>query len=112
MFTPADPMRRLSVLSLNVLLIGLVYSQHALGQVKTQSPQREPADEVVRVTTELVQTDITVVDKQGRFAKGLNADDFELRVDSKLQPPSFFEEVTSGSLEEEKQLTANPIAAA
>jgi hypothetical protein len=62
--------------------------------------------DVVRVKTELVQTDISVVDKRGRFVSGLTADDFELRVDSKLQPLSFFEEVTTGSVDEEKQLTA------
>jgi VWFA-related protein len=99
-------MRILSVLSLSVLLIGVVYSQRVLGQVKTQTPQREQTDDVVRVKAELVQTDITVVDKQGRFVAGLGANDFELRVDSKLQPLSFFEEVAAGSVEEEKQLTA------
>ena len=96
-------MRRFSVLSLSVLLIGLVCYQQASGQVKKQ---REQTDDVVRVKTELVQTDITVVDKRGRFVEGLRADDFELRVDSKLQSLSFFEAVATGSVEEEKQLTA------
>lgn len=99
-------MRTFSVLCLNVLLISLVCSQQMLGQEKTQTPQREQVDDVVRVKTELVQTDISVVDKHGRFVAGLNANDFELRVDSKLQTLSFFEEVTTGSFEEEKQLTA------
>jgi hypothetical protein len=72
-------MRILSVISLHVLLIGLVCSQQTLGQVKSQTPQREQADDVVRVKTELVQTDITVVDKRSRFVEGLSADDFELR---------------------------------
>src|SRR5436190_23789843 len=99
-------MRIFSVLSLNVLLIGLVCSQEMLGQTKTRTPKPKQPDDVVRVKTELVQTDITVVDKQGRFVEGLSADDFELRVDSKLQSLSFLDEVTSGSAEEEKQLTA------
>ena len=99
-------MRIFSVLSLHVLLIGLVCSQQTLGQVKSQTPQREQTDDVVRVKTELVQTDITVVDKRGRFVEGLSADDFELRVDSKLQTLSFFEEVAAGSVEEERQLKA------
>ena len=99
-------MRVFSVFSLTVLLIGLGFSQQIPGQVKSQIPQREQTDDVVRVKTELVQTDITVVDKQGRFVEGLRADDFELRVGSKLQPLSFFEEVTTGSSEEEKQLIA------
>jgi VWFA-related protein len=85
-------MRRFTILCLCVLLS----SQQLLAQ----------SDDVVRVKTELVQTDITVVDKQGRFVSGLSANDLELRVDSKLQPLSFFEEVTAGSVDEEKQLTA------
>ena len=89
-----------------MLLIGLVSSQPLHGQVKTRTPQGEEVDDVVRVKTELVQTDITVVDKHGRFVDGLNAGDFELRVDSKLQSLSFFEEVAAGSVDEEKQLTA------
>ena len=82
-------------LFLNVLLIVLLASQPLLAQ-----------DDVLRTKTELVQTDITVVDKRGRFVDGLRADDFELRVDSRLQPLSFFEKVAAGSVDEEKQLTA------
>lgn len=94
-------MRVFTGFSLNVLLIVLVCSQQILGQGKTQA-----SDDVVRTRTELVQTDVTVVDKRGRFVEGLSADDFELRVDSKLQPLSFFEQIATGSVDEEKQLTA------
>ncbi len=84
-------MRRIIGLFLSVLLS----SQQVLAQ------QDQP-DDVVRVKTELVQTDITVVDKRGRFVSGLSANDLELRVDSKLQPLSFFEEATAGSVDEER----------
>ena len=94
-------MRVFSAFSLNLLLIGLLSSQQIVGQVKTPAP-----DDVVRTRTELVQTDVTVVDKSGRFVEGLSAEDFELRVDSKLQSLSFFEQVRAGSIDEEKQLTA------
>lgn len=94
-------MRVISVFFLNLLLIGIVSSEQILGQSKTQAP-----DDVVRIKTELVQTDVTVVDKRGRFVDGLSAEDFELRVDSKLQSLSFFEQVRAGSVDEEKQLTA------
>src|SRR6185369_4126636 len=89
--------QRVSGLLLYVLLICVV-----TGQVKSQVQ----SDDVIRVKTELVQTDVTVVDKRGRFVGGLRADDFELRVDSKPQSLSFFEEIATGSIEEEKQLTA------
>jgi len=71
-----------------------------------KQPQIGPGDEVVRVRTELVQTDLTVVDKRGRFVEGLKLEQFELRVDNKLQPLSFFEQVATGSAAEEKQLAA------
>src|ERR1041385_7804220 len=92
-------MRRLSIL----LLFLLVSAREMPGQVKSQQDQ---AEGVVRVKTELVQTDVTVVDKRGRFVDGLTADDFELQVDSKPQPLSFFEKVIAGSEDEAKQIAA------
>ena len=65
-----------------------------------QQPQKPQSDDVLRVTTDLVQTAITVVDKNGRFVEGLNRDQFELLVDGKPRPISFFEQVTSGSARE------------
>jgi VWFA-related protein len=87
---------RFSVFLLGVLLIGVVSAQRLHAQ----------QDDVIRVKTELVQTDVTVVDKRGRFVNGLRKDDFELRVDSKVQPLSLFEEVLAGSVDEEKQIAA------
>ncbi|HEX3250157.1 MAG TPA: hypothetical protein VHS05_12070, partial [Pyrinomonadaceae bacterium] len=86
-------MRKFYLFSLSLLVLGLISSPQVLAQVKTQKAQREQPDDVVRVKTELVQTDITVVDKRGQFVAGLSADDFELRVDSQVQSLSFFEEV-------------------
>jgi VWFA-related protein len=83
-------------------LIGLLSAQQLFAQVKTQTPP----DDVISVKTELIQTDLTVVDKRGHFVDGLTANDFELRVDSKPQSLSFFEKVAAGSVDEEKQLTA------
>ena len=74
-----------------------------------QQPQKPPSDDVLRVNTELVQTAVTVVDKDGHFVEGLNADQFELVVDGKPRPISFFERVTSGSARE-AQLSARPNA--
>lgn len=71
----------------------------------TQTPPRKPPDDVVRVYTELVQTDVMVFDKQGRFVDGLTKENFELRIDGKPRPIQAFEKITAGS-DEESQLAA------
>ena len=55
-------MRKFHLFSLSLLVLGLISSPQVLGQAKPQKAQREQPDDVVRVKTELVQTDITVVD--------------------------------------------------
>ena len=76
-----------------------------------QQPAKPPADDIVRVNTDLVQTAITVVDKNGHFVDGLDRGQFELTVDGKPRPISFFERVTAGT-DREAQLTTrnNPEA--
>src|ERR687896_1399340 len=71
----------------------------------TQTPPPKSPDEVVRVYTELVQTDVMVFDKQGRFVKDLTRDNFELRIDGKPRLIEAFELITAGS-DEESQLAA------
>ena len=95
---------RISARHLLLLVSGvLLLTLKAFGQQPTAVP---PADDIVRVNTELVQTDVTVVDKQGRFVSGLKPEQFELRVDGRSQPLAFFEQVAAGSSQEEKQLAA------
>jgi VWFA-related protein len=65
-----------------------------------QQPQKPDAGDVIRINTELVQTAITVLDKGGHFVDGLSRDQFELLVDGKPRPISFFERVTAGSARE------------
>ncbi|HKE60518.1 MAG TPA: VWA domain-containing protein [Pyrinomonadaceae bacterium] len=69
----------------------------------TSRPQQE---EVVRVYTDLVQTDVMVFDKEGRFVNGLTKDNFELKIDGKVRPIQSFEQITAGSRDEETQLAA------
>lgn len=78
----------------------------APAQKKTPPRLLDQVDDVVRIATELVQSDVTVVDKQNRFVDNLRADQFELRVDGKKQPIVFFERVSAGSAAEQKQLSA------
>jgi len=76
--------------------------------VISQTPQSPPeqAETVVRINTQLVQTDVMVFDKQGKFVTGLRPQDFELHIDGKPRPISFFELVSTGSANEESQLAA------
>jgi VWFA-related protein len=76
----------------------------------TQEPQK-PADDVIRVTTELVQTGVVVVDKQGRFVEGLKPEQFTLKVDGQPVVPAFVEHVIAGSMREDKleKSAANPV---
>ena len=79
----------------------------------SQEPQK-PADDVIRITTELVQTGVVVVDKQGKFVEGLKPEQFLLKVDGQPVTPSFVEHVIAGTRREEKLETsgAKPGAAA
>ncbi|HKG14475.1 MAG TPA: VWA domain-containing protein [Pyrinomonadaceae bacterium] len=54
----------------------------ARGQGQTKSP-RQPDEEVVRVSTSLVQVDAVVVDKDGRVVTDLRPEDFRLVEDGK-----------------------------
>jgi VWFA-related protein len=92
-----------------VLLNALFASGVRVPAVSAQAPQPKPAtqaEDVVRIKTELAQTDVTVLDKNNRFVGGLRADQFELSIDGKQQPISFFEQVTAGSAGEATQLQA------
>jgi VWFA-related protein len=76
------------------------------GAAARQQPKPAEADDVVRVTTEIVQTDVSVFDKGGKFVDNLKRDQFELKVDGRVQPISFFERVVAGSVNEDAQLAA------
>ncbi|MGH9881775.1 MAG: VWA domain-containing protein, partial [Pyrinomonadaceae bacterium] len=72
----------------------------------TEKQTPAEADTVIRVNTELVQTDVMVFDKKGRFVEGLQPEQFELSVNGKPQPISFFESVVTGSKKEVASLRA------
>jgi len=90
-----------------VLAFFLLARIPAAGQTQNP-PQNQPGDqdEIIRVNTELVQAAVTVLDKQGHFVEGLEREHFELKVDGKPQPISFFERVQAGSASEEALMAA------
>lgn len=67
---------------------------------QTQTPKPLEEEDVVRITTEIVQTDVMVFDKDGRFVNGLKPEQFQLLVDGKPQPIAFFESVVTGGKNE------------
>jgi VWFA-related protein len=72
----------------HLLLSLVIVSPVALAQ--TPEPREQKPDDVVRVFTELVQTDVMVFDKQGHFINGLTKDNFELKIDGQVRPIQFF----------------------
>lgn len=92
--------------SLPLLLLFILATWSATSaQTPTPSPTPKSQDDVIRVFTELVQTDVMVFDKGGKFVNNLTAKDFELRVDGKPRTIQSFEQITAGS-DEESQLAA------
>ncbi|MGH9931342.1 MAG: VWA domain-containing protein, partial [Pyrinomonadaceae bacterium] len=95
-------------LSIGALLILSAFCPINSGQTPKQKPSSQglerkldeqsqgQTDEVVRIRTELVQTSVVVLDKRGKFVDNLRADEFELRIDGKPYPVSFFERVVNG----------------
>ena len=81
---------------LYTLLFTLLCSQVTYSQQQPKPTGSE--DDVLKINADLVQTGITVLDKQAHFVDGLRREDFELRVDGRSVPISFFENIVTGSL--------------
>lgn len=94
--------RRMFVNAFALLLALSAGWANARAQEQTKPRQQEPArdEEVVRVSSDLVQADVTVLDSKGHFVRDLRAEQFDLFVDGRPQPLSFFEFVRAGSTEE------------
>ncbi len=93
------------------VLVLLALSSPLYGQTPSPTPQ-QPADDVIRINTELVQTDVMVFDKKGQFVGGLGREQFELIVDGKPQPLAFFEQVKAGTSKEERIRSTEKAASA
>src|SRR5882724_9597574 len=59
------------------------------------SQQESPAEDVVRISTSLVQTDLVVTDKNGQVIPDLKVDDFKIFENGKKQEIKFMEFVSS-----------------
>ncbi len=79
---------RLGIFTLRSLVLAALVSAFLISTAAGQ-------DEPIAINTDLVQTDVTVVDKDGRFVNGLKPDQFELRIDGKPTKIDFFEQINS-----------------
>ena len=80
------------LLSFCIFLPALAQTQTQNKPAAPQQPPQKPADdqdEVVKITTNLVQVD-AVVTKDGKMVTNLTADDFELYEDGKKQEITSF----------------------
>ncbi|MFN2576122.1 MAG: VWA domain-containing protein [Pyrinomonadaceae bacterium] len=93
-----------------VFFCALLFAPEIYAQTKPQKPAEQ--DDVIRVSTELVQTDVMVFDKNNHFVDGLTGEQFALKVDNKPAPISFFERVTSGKESTARNSTASAASSA
>ncbi len=73
-----------------VLAILLLLSL-ALGAYAQKKAQKPDEDKPIRISTELVQVDAVVTDKNGQIVRDLTKDDFDIYESGKKQVVSFFE---------------------
>ncbi len=77
-------MKRSFLPSLLALMLTVISVQFASAQTATPTPQND-TDDVVKITTKLVQVDVVVRDKKGNQVPQLGVGDFELLQDGKVQ---------------------------
>jgi VWFA-related protein len=87
---------------LSLLALGLP----VWGQTQTPPPSQQ-SDEVLRINTELVQTDVMVFDRRGQFVDGLKPEQFVLTLNGHTKDVSIFERVNAGSSSEVAQINSS-----
>ena len=79
----------------------ILFPTQIFGQTKPEQqpspPPRGDADDVIKFETSLVQSDVMVFDKNGRFVDGLKPEQFQLKINNIPREISFFERFTSGA---------------
>ena len=73
-----------STFLLTFLLLARISAQTPVSAVKP-GQEKPDEDDVVRITTSLVQLDVTVMDKDGRQVTDLKAEDFEILEENRIQ---------------------------
>ena len=97
-------LRKATLILLILALAQVVFPQQ---QPQKPNPQKPDDDQPIRITTDLVQMDVVVTDKNGRIVKDLTRADFELFENNKKLPISFFEFVDAGKSRQPGQQLAD-----
>jgi VWFA-related protein len=78
----------------------------------SQTKPEPSAEDVIKFETSLVQTDVMVFDKNGRFVDGLKPEQFQLKINNSAREIAFFEMIRSGGVtttrEEQNSNAGNP----
>src|SRR5262252_8203852 len=93
-------MRPTPIIRVVVCSCAIIFPLSISAQTPSPTPPQPPADDVILINTELVQTGVMVFDKKGGFVRNLKPEQFELTVEGKPQPITFFEQVLAGSSRE------------
>jgi VWFA-related protein len=75
-------------------------------QKPTQTPKPADDDDIVKISTSLIQVDVTVTDKSGKIISDLKPEDFEIYENGKKQEITNFSFISAGSRTE--QVAVNP----
>ena len=78
---------------LPALVAVALFAAAALGQTPTPRPSAD--EDVVKISTNLVQIDVSVTDKKGNIVRDLKPEDFEIYENGKKQPVTAFSFVSS-----------------
>lgn len=79
----------------SIVLCLLVFSYFAFAQTPTPTPKPAENDDVVKISTNLIQVDVTVTDKSGKIVTDLKPEDFEIFENNEKQTITNFSFVNS-----------------
>lgn len=99
-----------SVKLLSITACLLLFPAIVFSQTKPAEPSSD-AQDVIKFETSLVQTDVMVFDKNGRFVDGLRPEQFQLKINNTPREISFFEAIRSGGSASQPEAPAQPNSA-
>ena len=80
---------------LTAILCLILFSVQAVVTQTPQKPEQEPVpDDIIRITTSLVQTDVVIVDKDDHVIPDIKLDEIKVSDNGKRQDVKFLEFVT------------------